>query len=51
MNRSKCENEKYVFRLSWASKGSMPAWVEKRIKPLTDEQRQEIQWMDQLKIN
>merc|ERR1712215_27666 len=35
---------------AWASKASMPDWVAKRIKPLTSEQRQEIQWMDQLKV-
>eukprot|EP00091_Calanus_sinicus_P000357 TRINITY_DN10299_c0_g1_i3.p1 TRINITY_DN10299_c0_g1~~TRINITY_DN10299_c0_g1_i3.p1 ORF type:complete len:162 (+),score=49.20 TRINITY_DN10299_c0_g1_i3:313-798(+) len=37
-------------RLAWAARGSIPAWVEKRIKPLTAEQRQEILWLDQLKV-
>jgi len=35
-------------KFAWASKSSMPEWVAKRIKPLTSEQRQEVQWMDQM---
>merc|ERR1711862_500377 len=35
-------------RFAWASKSSMPEWVAKRIKPLSSEQRQEVQWMDQM---
>merc|ERR1712212_1393391 len=37
-------------RFAWASKNSMPDWVAKRIKPLSSEQIQEIQWMDQLYV-
>merc|ERR1712212_367958 len=37
-------------RFAWASKSSMPDWVAKRIKPLSSEQIQEIQWMDQLYV-
>merc|ERR1711936_478472 len=37
-------------RFAWANKSTMPDWVAKRIKPLTPEQRQEIEWLDQLKV-
>jgi len=36
---------------AWSTPGRIPDWVAKRIKPLTEEQRQEVKWMDKLKAN
>merc|ERR1712179_879136 len=35
-------------RFAWASKTKIPDWIRERIKPLTSDQRQEIQWLDKL---
>ena len=38
-----------IFRLgAWSHPDNMPDWVKRRIKPLTEEQVQEVKWMDKL---
>jgi len=35
-------------RFAWASRTRIPDWIRERVKPLTEDQRQEIQWLDKL---
>merc|ERR1719288_322592 len=36
---------------AWSSPNNIPDWVSKRIQPLTEEQIQQVTWMDKLTIN